>query len=241
MPTLISLRSQTPMPKKLLICAIVFLVASCANKSSFFPQSSPYRENKPAVALRNDIESGNTHFLALEEFGLKTPGLDAIDRIICFPQVDTKVVEINQQAFGEYAYAEINYLIEGTELYASRYNELLKAQLQESGKSSCEPTEQWAKAYGELNRFIRKNAPQEGSGASMSGHNPPEFTISLSNPPDADEITNRACKIFAGNGIRRPVDFRLVEQQYNDKAWKQQPIARFNCRAGNRSALARAI
>ena len=224
---------------KYILFLIALFLSACVSDSNNLESLKIYQTKKPSEAFKNDIANKKIHFLATLGFAADIPGVDMINKDICFKNIDIIFIDKTGDSFSfsEGTLDQIFTLKAGARDYASEYNILLKKHLHDKGVSKCKPFENWGEAFNELNAYIWGKPTRHGAGLSMYPGLPPKFTISLLDLSLAQDTTIKACEIFQKNGVSQNVQFDVEEHKKYDGTWKRSEIFNFTCENGTRSEL----
>jgi len=158
-------------------------------------KSADYRAD-----FQRQVDAGSFTFRGVSGLGYFVPGVSEEELRMCFAGIaDSKNIEGTSDALESEEHARLNDL---AQQYALRLNHLVRAYLVASGRSHCEPGENWSDLGFRILDYLER-FPDSGYGGPMDS--PAGIVLGFYLPTNRLEIASGICALLARHDIRRAI------------------------------------
>jgi len=185
-------------------------------------KSADYRAD-----FERQVDAGSFTFRGVSGLGYFVPGVSEEELRMCFAGIaNSKNIEGTSDALDSEEHARLNDLARE---YALRLNHLVRAYLVVSGRSHCEPGENWSDLEFQILDYLER-FPDSGYGGPMDS--PAGVVLGFYLPTNRVEITTEICALLARHDIRRATTLAVSAKPNLREGIASGKFERVLCEAG---------
>lgn len=201
-------------------------ILSCKKSKPEIIRSLDWIKNANAKdQFEQDIKLKKYRFYATYGYSLNITDIHMVDYWICFQDyIKIEPIEGTSDVIqSEEHHQLINIAID----FASEYNKLMRDYAINHGMTKCKTSENWGKAFSELNDYIWGKSQMEGALKLPTNQSDLTLRIDLKDKNRKNDTIAQACKVFLKNGIKRNINLIVYEQMKVNNKWENRLLGKY--------------